>query len=395
MTLGMRKISFIILMAAQTLAFGQTLQEINYNYEYIPDHDFSLKLKSVRTDSLNWTILYDFRVNNVSKKRENYTILWEGRESLSSADASPLSLVNPQVVINEHGKSGWFSLGQVPNVVVAKVIDLAEQRAWLYHVTLDRDFPVDNFFVTNRGPVVKNYLLVNDSVKLNGGPASQLTMSFYDEEFPAAAPAFSEKQARVSRGFRQTSLEYIKAGIPRTFSNRGLYLFQKDTSSVDGVAVRVEPDYPKYKSVKNLPGPLIYICTKEEYNRLELAGADKKVFDATIMSITRDEERARFIIKGYYRRVELANEYFTSYKEGWKTDRGMIYIVFGIPDKVYKFTNREVWTYNPDEAGEKELTFNFVRSSTIFDPNNFVLVRDKKYQTNWYEAVETWRNARQ
>ena len=96
-------------------------------------------------------------------------------------------------------------------------------------------------------------------------------------------------------------------------------------------------------------------------------------------------------MRSYFRRVELANYYFTSYKEGWKTDRGMIYIIFGLPDEVFKFSDREVWNYN---NASYKVTFNFAKSPTIFGPDNFVLIRQKKYQTTWYEVIDLWRNAR-
>jgi hypothetical protein len=96
-------------------------------------------------------------------------------------------------------------------------------------------------------------------------------------------------------------------------------------------------------------------------------------------------------MRSYFKRVELANQFFTSYKEGWKTDRGMIYIVFGLPDEVFKFNDREVWTYNADEY---KATFNFSKSSSVFDPDNYVLIREKKYQQTWYEVIDLWRNAR-
>jgi hypothetical protein len=94
-------------------------------------------------------------------------------------------------------------------------------------------------------------------------------------------------------------------------------------------------------------------------------------------------------MKTYFRRVEMANEFFTSYKEGWKTDRGMIYIIFGPPDEVYKFFDREVWKY--DNIYNK-VTFDFAKSATIFDPDNYVLVRDDKYKDTWYEAIDLRRN---
>ena len=171
----------------------------------------------------------------------------------------------------------------------------------------------------------------------------------------------------------------------------GLYLIQKDTTSTEGFAFRVEEDYPRLAKIESLADPLIYVCTKQEFDRIKLAKGDKKAFDRVILSITGDTERAKNFMRTYFRRVELANEFFTSYKEGWKTDRGMIYIIFGLPDQVFRFTDREVWTYKNNMY---KITFDFVKSSTLFDPENFVLVRDKKFQETWYEVIDLWRNAR-
>ena len=55
----------------------------------------------------------------------------------------------------------------------------------------------------------------------------------------------------------------------------------------------------------------------------------------------------------YYRRVSYANENFDGWKDGWETDRGMIYILFGPPDQVERTnpsmsnsTLYQIWTYN-------------------------------------------------
>ena len=96
-------------------------------------------------------------------------------------------------------------------------------------------------------------------------------------------------------------------------------------------------------------------------------------------------------MRNYFKRVEWANYYFTSYKEGWKTDRGMIYILFGLPEELFKFNDREVWNY---KSPSLKVSFTFVKSSTLFDPDNYVLIREKKFQETWYEKVDLWRNAR-
>lgn len=56
----------------------------------------------------------------------------------------------------------------------------------------------------------------------------------------------------------------------------------------------------------------------------------------------------------YYERMAFANEHFTSGIQGWKTDRGMVYILYGKPDKIEKGRSNfeglqnvlyEKWTY--------------------------------------------------
>lgn len=53
----------------------------------------------------------------------------------------------------------------------------------------------------------------------------------------------------------------------------------------------------------------------------------------------------------YYARVEYANKHFKHYAEGWRTDMGMVYIIFGAPSNVdrHPFDSNakpyEVWSY--------------------------------------------------
>ena len=53
----------------------------------------------------------------------------------------------------------------------------------------------------------------------------------------------------------------------------------------------------------------------------------------------------------YYRRVEYANKHFSHYIDGWRTDMGMVYIIFGPPNNVERHPfdpdskPYEVWVY--------------------------------------------------
>jgi GWxTD domain-containing protein len=57
------------------------------------------------------------------------------------------------------------------------------------------------------------------------------------------------------------------------------------------------------------------------------------------------------LMEEYYRRVAFTNKRFTRYRPGWKTDMGMIYIIFGPPNTVdrhpFEMDSKpyEIWTY--------------------------------------------------
>jgi len=61
---------------------------------------------------------------------------------------------------------------------------------------------------------------------------------------------------------------------------------------------------------------------------------------------------ANELMEEYYRRVEYANSNFGVYTEGWKSDRGMVYIVLGPPSDVerrpFEINTKpyEIWFYN-------------------------------------------------
>lgn len=371
---------------------GQPLRDINYAYLYNPGESFSFDLKSVRQPS-SWILFYKLQLRDTAVRVDDYTVQWETRQTLSDKEGTPLtsSFEIKETSRSSSGFTGTITLAHAsaPNMLVAKVVHNTLKRAWIFYEVLEPNSPVNTYAKAGNEVVMRPY--VNLASRLSvAGEATQV-VSYYNDNFPAALPPFTEAQGRVSQGMKTDSTFVLPAGQEMGFSSTGLYLVQTDTNATEGMAFRVEDDYPRLAKVPSLAGPLMYICTKQEYDRLALAKNDKKSFDRVILGITNDTDRARKLIRNYFRRVEVVNQYFTSYKEGWKTDRGMIYIIFGLPDEVFKFSDREVWSYKNERY---KITFNFAKSSSIFDPENYVLIREKKYQETWYEVIDLWRSAR-
>jgi len=127
----------------------------------------------------------------------------------------------------------------------------------------------------------------------------------------------------------------------------GYYLLLFDTINLNGVSlIYTNSQLPKTTNINDLISPLIYITTTNEYLQI-ISNTNKKlaVDNFWLKLAKNNKDKARELIKIYYNRVLYANQFFTTYKPGWQTDRGMIYIVFGIPDMVISDNLKEKWIY--------------------------------------------------
>jgi len=384
-----KRFSLLLCVLLPVSVVGQALRDINYNFLYSSAEKFSLDLKLVKTEA-QWHVYFTFQPRDTSTQVGDYLIQWEVRKYLSDKEGEAIQADSISKVASGNRIEGEINLKATSEVsiLMARVINNKIKRAWLIYKMLEPNYPV-NAYLTDTERVIFPSYVKQDALVAIETPQQSVVVSYYSDNFPAGAPPFSETLGKVNRGIQVDSTFAYTPGSGISFSNPGLYLVQKDTNAIEGLAFRVVDDYPRLSKVQSLADPLIYICTKSEFDRVKAAKGDKKAFDRVILSITGDADRAKQFMRAYFRRVELANQFFTSYKEGWKTDRGMIYIVFGPPDQVFKFNDREVWSYK-----SPEVTFNFAKSPTVFDPDNYVLIREKKFMETWYEMIDLWRNAR-
>jgi len=151
--------------------------------------------------------------------------------------------------------------------------------------------------------------------------------------------------------------------------------------------------YPKITKVEQMIDPIRYISTSSEYKKVNQAVNSKVAIDNFWLNLGKNQDRAKKLIKEYYSRVEKANQFFTSYKEGWKTDRGIIFIVYGSPTTIYKDLGKETWIYG-EENNILSIKFEFFKIKNPRSDNDYRMVRNKDYKNNWYRAVDQWRQAK-
>lgn len=152
-------------------------------------------------------------------------------------------------------------------------------------------------------------------------------------------------------------------------------------------------EFPELLNVIDLIEATRYISTVSEYKNLISAEHPKQALDDFWMKCGDTPEKSRELIKIYYGRVEEANRYFSGLLEGWRTDRGMIHIVMGAPNRVNRDSWGEYWVYG-DEASNNNLTFRFRRKQHPIDDNIFILERNSLYRMTWETFVTSWRNGR-
>ena len=250
------------------------------------------------------------------------------------------------------------------------------------------------FDKTGKQPQLRNYVNVGDTVILRdvNGMSKTLYGVRYRHDFDAASSPMNTAPRPTSKSLSVDSTLTIRTNQPFMLPHEGLYYFVEDTSATTGIGLVVaDMRFPKLTRPEKLIKPVLYMSTSTEISELNQAQDTKKAFDRYWLSLmSGNEEVARKTLRAYFNRVEEANRLFTSYKEGWKTDKGMIYIVLGAPDRVQRNREREVWVYNR-RANVSEVNFTFTKKPNQFVEDHYELMRYIEYQPIWYPIVEAWR----
>ena len=210
----------------------------------------------------------------------------------------------------------------------------------------------------------------------------------------AATPPFIEPGQQPDRHQPDTTFNIeLKNGRSEIFETEktGIYFFPTNPDKQLGpVLLRMDHGFPKISMHKQMLEALRYITSAAEYKQLCQYEDPKTAVDSFWLATAGHENRALELIRSYYSRVENANKLYTSYTDGWKTDRGMIYIVIGKPDMVFRSFEQEVWIYGEyDDPGA--LRFYFDKIQNPFTDNDYMLVRDPEYKMIWYQYVQNWR----
>jgi len=200
----------------------------------------------------------------------------------------------------------------------------------------------------------------------------------HDYRFPIAPPVLRNPEPMSTEVI---ATETINESF--NFPVSGRYRINHNGQSKDLLVV--EEDFPKLTTSEDLAWTLRFITKNEEFQKVTESEKVKTAIDLFWLDIGGSEERCRVLIKEFYGRVERANVFFTENKPGWLSDRGMLYIVYGQPDRVVQENGKEVWEYIDFLDDSFSFTFTEKDGAMSFK-------RDREYAETWNLAVYKWRN---
>jgi GWxTD domain-containing protein len=226
--------------------------------------------------------------------------------------------------------------------------------------------------------------LASRGVDLSGDDADTVAVSTQALEDPAEAVTVIAPVAALEPGVYRIALAVRAAGSGAALGR------------AERLVVVRRADYPRLTRLGDLVEPLVYLASSREWARLR-ATADpleqRRAFDRFWGEHLDDRRVASAAVRAFYERVEEANRTFAAHKDGWKTDRGMVYVFFGEPDDVQREMDAETWTYGSGAGAAP--AFRFVRTA---DPRRhgtpydvYTLQRDAAYESAWRRASRMWR----
>ncbi|GAB4232615.1 MAG: hypothetical protein Tsb0034_05430 [Ekhidna sp.] len=372
-----RVLFFVILFEFSATAWCINFSRVNVAWQYDLNAEIRLNHRVV-TEGGNLMVF--LRIDADSTQKWKYTYLvQDGYESEDHREIEPLDM---DTLALDQGVLLKLTFPKVEESLL--VVRIAEFETFYYYdipLKIGTLSPSPIYPVNERGvPILSKY--INRSGFKWKGSDSFYAMQ-YPENFREADPPMADMKPLAPRADLDTSFVFYDTV---RFEENYFYVVRADSNDVVGVTMlRTPPYFPEYRQLRELVEAMFYLTSEAERKSLINSKDTKRAFDSFWMNNFNTKARARAGIRKYYNWIEVANRLFTDFKPGWKTDRGMLLIVYGQPDEVYRTTSSEEWYYDSGEA------FEFSIISSFFAAKTYNLRRNKDFEEGWYNHVAAIR----
>jgi GWxTD domain-containing protein len=274
-----------------------------------------------------------------------------------------------------------------------KIYIRSNNKIFVKFLDIDKSNPYSSeWFQTNL--IDEHLLFLGDTLKIKHQLQELDSLKCIIYKFPPiAAPPYVVELNNKKIELQKVKEKHISAMRPLVATEdlvNTLISINVDTLNTGIFFIIVPQHFPDIKYQEELLPPMRYITSEAEFNKLINSDNSKRAVDSFWLAQIGEIKRATEMLKKYYLRVINANKFFTDVQPGWQTDRGLIYIVQGPPNYIYKTYNSEVWLYGSrDELYSK--SYYFYRTKITGEIFTWKLYRSVDYKPFWFHNVNLWR----
>lgn len=373
------------------------------SFIYDQEHEFLVRHKTAAQGN-SYKVYFNFMLNNGNVRISDYQLSYDIRKSY--IDEKPIDgsikIDTSQVIdvaFRQYTYELEFEKEDNDKLLVIDIYNLTKDSHFFIDIPLvegnlkpapfllfeqDKDVPFFSKYINRNYPI----RLVNPF-----GEALNYEITGIENNRNIALPPFDEnKIAEPSIVLLDTLYGSVENEVFE-FYNEGFYTIKSSKYPEVPLKILVTDEFfPYFGDYSELIKPLIYISTNDEYKAMRETSETRDRFEEFVNStISANERLAKDFIKYYYGRLRKSARLFTEDKAGWKTDRGMVYQVFGNPIQVFRNEKTELWVYPIDEGGRIRFIFDIIQEEGI---TKHKLIRGKRFKESWMQAVTQWRTGR-
>ena len=400
----MRYLVILLSFLFYTAAVAQSKMnssEIAYLYDL--EHEFLIDHR-VASENNNYKVFLKFTLNSGNVTIRDYRMTYDVRANyMADKSVSSVVTLDSSNVIHRGFREFIyrfeFDRSEGQNLAVIEIYNVPKNRRFKYDIPLLQDGQAPPSFLIYDPllniPYFNSY--INHKTRVRFGSVFRSDASFEINgrlsNSPIPMPPFDDTAPDLPNSIKiDTSYGAVQNEL-FTFHTEGFYRINSSNDRSKSIKVLVADEYyPYFGKYKQMISPLVFLSTNDEYQAMNSADDDRIAFENFVQeTISSNEKVAKDFIKYYYRRIRKSARLFAEDREGWKTDRGMIYQIFGDPIQVFRNETTELWVYTSSSGSRLRFTFDILHEDGI---KKHRLLRGKRYREDWMTAVTQWRAGR-
>tara|TARA_A100000171_G_C2134457_1_gene149120 strand:+ start:469 stop:1689 length:1221 start_codon:yes stop_codon:yes gene_type:complete len=397
--------TLILTICAQWLFSQSRMSSADVSFLYNQDHEFLIDHRLAQ-DGNKVKVYVRFILNSGVVKISDYEIQYDIRDSyIDEKHVNSATRLDSAALIatgfREFIYSFEFEKTPDQSLIVLEVNNILRNRKFLIDIPIQRNKNTRNqpfliFEAQRNVPYFSRFVNLDQAVRLVNvfGNDGKYQVQGVVNNQAVAIPTFDEGRVQAPTVIEIDTLYGPVEGEIMKFSTAGYYVINDSTEPSNSMGILVtDPFYPYFGQFEKMIEPLIFISTNDEFKTLRRATDSRMAFEDFVTTrISNGGKVAQDFVKFYYRRVRKSAHLFTSNKEGWKTDRGMVYQIYGNPLQVFRNEEQELWVYAAPNGGR--IRFSFAVVSAESNLLEYSLIRESKYKESWMDAVTSWRSGK-